>query len=525
MPRPKLICRKPLGSWSWHVALLIDGKRQVKEVRHHGALLKAGRGVYPLTSYSGALSVVFEDGDEHRLPLFDGAPLIFKLKEKWRGNGRRVAHITKGHFIVIAPKDWERIGDKPVAPKNCADSDFTAHYFYQDGSGTDVGGFRQCGIALSGSDLELLGQRVFDDSEDGDLFVGAAPELKTSQKVVQARIGEEASSGWSENFKPAERTLADVLGDRQGRFFVRVYDEGVQLAASTQFRYLRHLESIHVNDKPYTKDTLLKPAADGYSPTKIRFVGDGDAPINLILPPRDADHVAVDGDTLTVQPAPAHDKVLCALGYSNGRVDVVVDLPRVWWGIGAAEHEPDEWTAKPYTMTRQEFQKQAIDGRMALHLRLPRGVNSVQFGFDDEPGTRRARHKAEYGIALPLEDFAYHSQIAERLSKDAMFTARLNGHALPIIEVAADPQPSKGLLKMQGMNEDWAYELAAMDIFTLDDLGALSAPELMDMRIEGINKETADALILAARPWLKGGPMPTWLRSILRRAGDGWGAR
>ena len=257
--RPELICRKPLGSWSWHVALLIDGERQVKEVRHHGALLKAGRGVVPLASYSGALSVVFEDGDEHRLPLFDGAPLIFKLKEKWRGDGRRVAHITKGHFIVIAPKDWERIGDKPVAPKNCADPDFTAHYFYQDGSGTDVGGFRQCGIALSGSNLELLGQRVFDDSEDGDLFVGAAPELKTSREVAHARVGEEAKGGWDgENFKPAERFLADVLGGRQGRFFVRVYDESVQRVASSQFRYLRHLKAIYVDDKPYTEDTYTQ---------------------------------------------------------------------------------------------------------------------------------------------------------------------------------------------------------------------------------------------------------------------------
>ena len=449
--RPELICRQPVGSWAWEVALLIDDERQAKEVRHNGTPLRADRGVYHLASYRGALSVSFEDGGEHQLPLFDGKPLIFKMRDKWHGDGRRVALMTKGHFVVIVPNAWERTGYEPVEPENCADPGFTAHFFYRGEDEADFGGFRGHDIPLSDSGLKLTGRKIFDDSRDGDLFVGATPELAVPQNVIWARVGEEVKGGWGKNFKPDEQTLDDVLGDRQGRFFIRVYDGERALLDSDQFRYLRHLNAIHVNGEPYTRDTLLIPTTNGHSPTKIRFVG-GEGNIIRVTPsPRNMNCVTVNGDTLIAKPVPACDKVSCALESSGGTIDVVVDLPRIWWGIGRSEDGPGKWADKPFTMTRQKFRKQARDSRMSLRLRLPERVNSVRVGFAgevDRQYRRRDTYRAEYGIVIPLVEFADYSQIVEPLNKDALFAVQCGGLELPIIKVLADrranPEPDSG---------------------------------------------------------------------------------
>ena len=63
-----------------------------------------------------------------------------------------------------------------------------------------------------------------------------------------------------------------VLHGRQGRFFVRVYDDGAKLLDSGEFRYLRDLREIRVNDELYTANTLLVPPSTGHPPSEVRFV-------------------------------------------------------------------------------------------------------------------------------------------------------------------------------------------------------------------------------------------------------------
>ena len=174
-----------------------------------------------LSSFGGHLTIVFENDEQDEFALFDDKPLIFKLRNDWTGDGRKVGGITNGHFVVIAPNEWERIDLVPVEPEGCTDTSFTAHYFFRDGSESaeNTGGFRECEVALTTSSFELAGERVFDDSEDGELFVGAVPSLKSFSDIAWVRVGEEAKNGWKgENFNPDERTLAEVVDDRQGRF-------------------------------------------------------------------------------------------------------------------------------------------------------------------------------------------------------------------------------------------------------------------------------------------------------------------
>ena len=239
---PEFVCRKPPGSWQWEIILSAEDECQIAKVRHNGKSFDMENGEYHLSSFSDSLTIVFSNGEQDEFAVFDSKPLIFKLRNNWTGDGRKVAGITKGHFVVIAPSEWERTCRAPVEPVGCTVKGYTAHYFFRDGgeSGKDIVGFRECEVASITSGFELIGERAFDNSEDGELFVGAIPNLKLLPNIDWVRIGEEEKNGWKgENFRSDEQTLSEVLNGRQGRFFIRVYNADAKLLDSGEFRYLR----------------------------------------------------------------------------------------------------------------------------------------------------------------------------------------------------------------------------------------------------------------------------------------------
>ena len=295
-----------------------------------------------LSSLTGRLTVVLEDGRKHELALFDGKPLIFKLQNKWTGEGRKTGGITKGHFLVIAPNEWERTGHIPVDPEGCSDKGYTAHFFYRNGTEPTekIGGFRERAVPTTTSGFELKGERIFDDFEYGDLFVGTVPHLDVPTWIAWVRIGEERINGWrGENFKPNKENLAEVLNGRQGRFFIRVYDSDVKLLDSGEFRYLRDLKEIRVNGERYSENTFLAPTSTGHHPTKVRFIGTGSTTIQPIVP-CEVTGSKKQGSDLVVEPHPSRDRILCVLESGTGSVDIVLNLPRIWWRMEQPGREP-----------------------------------------------------------------------------------------------------------------------------------------------------------------------------------------
>ena len=440
--RPELICRKPRGAWRWEVVLSAVEDFNIAEVRHYGKLLDVVNGEFRLSSFVGDLSIAYADRKPDEIPLFDGKPLIFKLRSNWIGDGRRVGGITRGHFILMAPKEWTRTGRIPVEQEKCEDPDFAAHYCFRDKDAAEQAedGFEECTAALTKSGFELVGERVFDDSEEGELFVGAAPELRCAPGVVWARVGEEEKNGWKgENFKPAEQTLAEVLNGRQGRFFVRVYDDA-KLLDSGELRYLRDLREIRVNGEPYSANTMLVPTPTGHSATYLQFVGTDGATIHSNL--------ATDGTLATVQPGgavfiaphPEGDDVSCALASGASRVDTVIKLPRIWWRMERDDGDPTEWHDTSLAMTRQEYRNYANTGA-AIKLRLPPRITSVNVGFDEELDREYRPPKRGDETELRLADFANYLQIDQRLHADVSLNVQCGEAALTLIRVSADPVP------------------------------------------------------------------------------------
>lgn len=445
--RPELICRK--RGLEWEVVLSANDEYQAVEVRHNGAPEDMKQDEYRLSSLAGSLSVAYND-KQIEFVLCDHKPLIFKLGANWKAPGRKVDNITNGHFIVIAPSDWTRTGHVSVAPAYCTDSGFLAHYFHRakDESPSDVGGFEESPLPLTHPRANLVGQAIFDDSEEGELFGGKdPPRLALERGVVWARIGEEMPEGWDgRNFTVEDdQALARALAGRQGRFFLRVYDEETKLLDSCQFRYLRNLKEIRVNGEPYTQDTLIAPSStEGHRPTKMCFVGIDGSVFSPILR-TEVPHARAEGDCLIVDPHPSGDVVSCALKSETGHVNIVLHLPRIWWRMVCDMSKLDEWHGTAIRMTREEFREYA-DMDAAMLLRLPRRTKSVGVGFDNEL-ERKYRSEARDGdgfvsLTLPLRDFVDYSQIDQRLIEDALFNIECEGTTLSLIRVSRDPVPA-----------------------------------------------------------------------------------
>ena len=157
-PRPELICRKQPGSPHWEVTLVATDEGEVEAVTRNGEELPCDvGGEWPLRALTGEVSARLKDGCSIAFSLAGEEPLVFKMKKDWTGDGRNVTSVTRGHFLVIAPRTWERTGHVSVKPEPCSDSDCLAHFFFAGDSefAPERGGFEGHPIARRGSGFQV----------------------------------------------------------------------------------------------------------------------------------------------------------------------------------------------------------------------------------------------------------------------------------------------------------------------------------------------------------------------------------
>ena len=403
---------------------------------------------YTLQTYSGKIVVKYQDDSnpDDEIQLFSDKPLIFKLNQNWTGDGHHMEGITQGHFIIIAPCNWTRTGNEPVAPTGSADPSFQAHYFYASKVDTSdqIGGFKECSIFLTQNKFELIGDTVFDNFDEGKLFVGKPPTLKVPTDIIWARVGEEKKGGWSgENFNPHNKLLTNVIDGREGRFFVRVYNSTVKLVDSGDFRYCANLKEIRINGKPYQQDTLSIPSPNGYSPTTLQFL-DHDGNTIHPKPTSQNPHTTIDEDgTVAIAPHPDADDTTWSIGDDAQTTNIRIKLPRIWWRIvQPGDTSQDGWIATSVTMSRHEFQE---NNDAEIQIKLPLPVENLQVGFNEEVNLRypvRREDDETHQASISLGDFIDHQEIDEHLSKEASLKFQFNEYEFTPIRISADPIPA-----------------------------------------------------------------------------------
>ena len=433
-PRVRIVCRK--GAVEWEVCV-VPGPGFV--ARGKSGRLGANGEFCPTEFRNEAVVQNAAGYPVACVPLFGGAPMIFSLGTDWQGEGRKVGGVGIGHFIVIVPAEWTRLGDPPVEPEACLDPDFCAHYFFRSHGYGQPEGFVEYGV--SSSVIRLDGQRVFDASDQGELFVGKPPVLKaTGMDWVRVESGH----GWGRILRlDGDLSLAEVLDGRQGWFFVRVYREGESTQVdSAHFRYAAHLREVRVAGHAYSADTVLTPEPGGHAPVDLELLGEGETRIAPVCATDGAHDFEVRGGVVECPPDPDASPLRCRLDGKPRGVDVVVDLPRVWWRLATPGKREQPWADTAQKMTREQFRTLASRGT-EIQIRVPARTRKLRLGFGEDGGVSyRARRDGRRALcAVPLEHFEDHAEIDHRLFRDAVLGARCGTATVGLIRVTADPPP------------------------------------------------------------------------------------
>lgn len=375
LPTASLRCRE--GADGWELYLDIPEDRDVSEITQNEAPLSHD-GEVVLSDFIGSVEIAYGDGGTQSILL--SAPLYFRTDQAWSEPGRLAVQISDiGSYVIIAPVEMDgEFRDSIHALEECADPDFHAHF-------VDMGERDEEEVAPGAYPMRLTGRTLDDDADQsvhGEIFVGSPPELVVSRRIGKVRVvretGDLARNDWGENFNPHERTLASVLGNRDGRFGVRTYLNGSSKTyESRPFRYFRSLERITLGGELHGADMTLVPDRNkSYQTLKLRFCcGDGSSIVPRVVEPADR-RVHIWGEEVSVPPRPDVQTVSCRF---ENQATIEVIVPRVWWKFSDDELE---YANRVREIWLDNFKRLASDGE-SFEVRLPQSVDAAHIGFDD----------------------------------------------------------------------------------------------------------------------------------------------
>jgi hypothetical protein len=422
-PRPELVCWKEGMAWVVGVEVpdelaeqdlrVLDGKGndleedQVHELR------------WPLMDPLGPVTVRWSDGAaieaERR---FDASRYRAFKVVKSGVSGRRVSRVTRGHYVVIAPRALTRDeavgGTAPVAPENVIpeQAGILAHHLLVEEE-TDELMLGRSGTAsvevrpYTATAYKLLGHRIEDaHTRAGALFGREPPRLRVEGVAEPALfvVGVEGPSIGRRSRQVATSfdELRHWLDDEQpGWFFVRAYDANDELLESLDFRYARDLEAIEIDEHSPL------PSPQGHRPVKVVLrVAPGVVVSPVDGPPEitSLDSAPAEGVFLPARPDAARATWRMRLGAGNG-VEVVVHAPRVWWAFTADgdEEKPHAWTDGVQPLSTDDLLPTS-PMRLSVLLPEPGWADEVSVGFRDGLPRRVPVPRSERVLHYPLRN-------------------------------------------------------------------------------------------------------------------------
>ena len=344
--------------------------------------------------------------------------------------GRLVRHPTTGYYLAIVPQEWNRdeeVSDSAsVNPESVQVDGYKAHFFYQE-QNTIIGFITANGERIregaGGPSFQFVGREIGDASEEmGLLFGEQLPRIQTLNEkgwsdVGVIVVGEEGSgrNRWRTQFLPkggaAEQELPEEISSRCGGwYFVRIYDNDDNLLESMDFRFLKSLNDIRVENSDYL------PGPNGYDNVSVQFLHQTDCKAELV---DNATQPSLEirrerGQTIvTVPPKPDCDKTHWILRDGDAEIEVTVLVERIWWAFGVMGVTPNHWADKPITLSRGNF---TATSNKALWVRFPRTrwLRKIDVGFDPTKSRPFPVEVEKKEIAVPLGDFCDTKEIENR---------------------------------------------------------------------------------------------------------------
>jgi len=441
--RPEIVCVQKQNVWILQIELPQEWLENHSglQVRQNGLPLDGEEGDWQLSAPYGNVKVHSDQGIIWQVDLGEQAtqPLVFKLSGDGE-RGHRVRRVTRGWYLLIVPEDWIHTGFEPQSVSiegyhaYCRLVDDQREICFQ----TPTRG----NIAVPRASLfTLKGNRLKDANEERPpLFGNTLPRIRAMnpsawQSVETIVVGEEGRGRkeWSsvafapDKNQPEQDLPSEIAQWQASWFFVRFYDENVQLIDSMDFRLAYGLKEIRINSSsPF-------PGEGGHSATRVEFHHIADCKIE---PPSNVETTPSDGITIAeIPPQPTFDRTdwkIIPSGHTSTQITVLAE--RIWWAIGTKDQTPtdSEWMDKPLALTRADFVA-VSDKAVWLRLPGPRWVDEIPVGFAQEAVRSFPVRVTEQTASIPLCDFCDSESL--RQIGTSHFVMRLNGVATPLAHV------------------------------------------------------------------------------------------
>ena len=204
------------------------------------------------------------------------------------------------------------------------------------------------------------------------------------------------------------------------------------------------------------------------------------------MAPAEVVSILVDEDSHSMDVAVAEENLSQAIGRGGQNVKLASELTGWELNVMSVEQADEKSEAEAQTLSKLFMEQLDVDEEVANIL--------VQEGFSS---IEEVAYVPENEM-VEIEEFdpSLVQELRNR-ARDVMLT-----RAIASEEKLADAEPAEDLLKMEGMDEALAYELASRGVVTMEDLAEQSVDELLE--IDGMSKERAGELIMTARiPWFE----------------------
>ncbi len=201
------------------------------------------------------------------------------------------------------------------------------------------------------------------------------------------------------------------------------------------------------------------------------------------MAPAEVQSIIVDEEKHSMDIAVAEDKLSQAIGRGGQNVRLASKLSGWQLNVMTADQVREKSESEQETARNLFIDKLEVDTEIAQIL--------VQEGFAS------VEEIAYVPSAELLAIDGFDEDIVEELrarARDALLT-----DALAVEEDMDEHRPAEDLLAVSGMEEGLAYELAQHGVVTRDQLADLATDEFMELGIDGVDEDTAAALIMAAR--------------------------
>ena len=438
-----------------------------------------------------------EDGKKQscssRIPCKKGRFTIFSMKNNWQGIGRRVGHVVTGQcYIIIAPRNWERIGFPQVNDEAFLDDEYRAHYFkpeHGEKDGFRLPNGREEPLDPKRGRFELRGKMPGTHPDAPPLFGSALPKLcdkKNWDGVGEIIVGGDNLDCRARPPFPAhDYDLNTLLAEKPGGLFaVRVdNNNGEGLDAQLDFQFMPGLRAIDIHG------VRLLPGPNGHGTAKIAFQGDCE-----IVPKELRPGVRLSGCAVEVAPHPDNDQTRWEIRNGDAKVEVDILLERVWWARGPEPESqcPNEWGDKPLLLLLEDVSATAAEG---LWIKLPRvGFDKkVHIGFAGamNPYPVTARKST---VFAPLKEFAIAARQGEREIKIRMGDKNEGETAVIARIVAPNARNRAEVVRRGGRRDGKGFSLPELTAAGWDLARARRENLSVDMRRKSVHNWNIDTL-------------------------------